>query len=231
MFAKKIAVFCLSATCLALTRVHAATAISSNTLVAYTAESSSEFSPLIVNGLITATGLGLGNSLANLQPGVSVPSSVFLETTSSSSTPAAAVTNKQFLQFTVSPISGFLISPGALSLSASSGGSSSPRGWALTSSLNNFSSIIASSNISTVQPSFENFTIDLTAFGPIANSAVFRIHLYAPAAGNGIFLDNIAFSGAIIPEPAPVVLGSISVCFALMLRIRKTNSVFSDCKS
>ena len=225
MIMKSPALFLIAAACMAPSLAHAASVFPSDPLVSYTAEPGDEFAPLIINGLVTATGLGLGNSLAAIEPGVSVPSSVYLATTTTSTTPAAAVANQQFMQFTVSAIPGALISPGALSFSASRGGLSSPRGWALTSSLNSFGSILASSDISTVQSNFESFQIDLSSFNPIATSVVFRIHLYAPAADNGIFLDNILFSGTAVPEPASALMGSVSICMFLLKRNRRANSV------
>lgn len=202
--------------CLAPCATHAASVM----LLRYTAPVGNEFAPMVFTNLINASSIGLGSSLAGIEPGVPVPESIFLMASESATSPAQAVLNAQFMQFVVTASPGFWFIPGTLSFDVARGSSSSTRGWALTSSLNNFATVIASSDVSAVQPTFQNIIINLNSSSALA-SAVFRLYLYTPEVNTGLFFDNITFSGTAVPE-----WSTLSLCpFALvpLLRRRRTH--------
>jgi hypothetical protein len=202
--------------CLAPCDTHAASVM----LLRYTAPTGNEFAPEVFTNLINASSIGLGSSLASIDPGVLVPESIFLMASESATSPAQAVANAQFMQLTVTANPGSWFTPGTLSFDVARGSASSTRGWALTSSLNNFATVIASSDVSAVQPTFQNISINLNSSATLT-SAVFRVYLYTPDVNTGLFFDNITFSGTAVPEWT-----TLSLCpFALvpLLRRRRTH--------
>jgi hypothetical protein len=201
--------------CLAPCATHAASVM----LLSYTAPSGNEYAPVVFTNLINASSMGLGSSLAGIEPGGSVPESIFLVASESATSPAQAVLNAQFMQFVVTANPGFWFIPDTLSFDVARGGASSTRGWALTSSLNNFATVIASSDVAAVQPTFQNVSINLNSSATLT-SAVFRLYLYTPDVNTGLFFDNITVSGTAVPE-----WSTLSLCpFALvpLLRRRRT---------
>lgn len=198
----------------------AAGSLPTTTLVTYDAPVGNEFAVTTTLAGLSATPLLAGNSAATLEAGVAVPSSVFLMTTAASSTAAAAVANRQYVQFTVTPQPGLAVTFDALSFRATNGGPSGPRGWALTTSLDGFASIQATATIPTTAPTFTDFQVTLPGGAPIDTATVFRLYGFAPAAGNGIFFDTISLSGTLVPEPSSAVMLAFATTGALLRRRR-----------
>ena len=190
------------------------------TLVTYDAAVGNEFAVTTSVAGLTATPLQAGNSAASLEPGVAVPSSVFLMTTVASPTAAAAIANQQYIQFTAAPQLGVTVTFETMSFRVANGGPSGPRGWALTSSLDGFAAIQASATIPTTAPTFTDFQVVLPAGAPSNTATVFRLYGFAPAAGNGIFLDSISLSGTLVPEPSSAALLALAAG-ATALRSRR----------
>lgn len=198
--------------CFAPAATHAASVM----LLRYSAPAGNEFAPELFTNLINASSIGLGASFASIDAGVLVPESIFLTSTNPAVTATQAVANAQFMQFTITANAGASFTPGTLSFDVARGSASSTRGWALTSSLNNFATIIASSNVSSVQPAFQNFSVNLDNSSS-RTSAVFRLYLYTPEVDTGLFFDNITFSGTAVPE-----WSTLSLCpFALLPLLRR----------
>lgn len=198
----------------------AAASLPTTTLVTYDAPVGNEFAVTTTLTGLTATPLLAGNSAATLEPGAAVPSSVFLMTTAASPTAAAAIANRQYVQFTVTPQPGMTVTFDALAFRATNGGPSGPRGWALTTSLDGFASIQSTATVPTLQPTFTDFQVTLPGGAPIDTATVFRLYGFAPAAGNGIFLDSISLSGTLVPEPSSAVLLTLAATATLLRRRR-----------
>ncbi|MEO0017642.1 MAG: hypothetical protein RLZZ522_925 [Verrucomicrobiota bacterium] len=201
----------------------AAGSLPTTTLVTYDAPVGNEFAVTTTLAGLSASPLLAGNSAATLEPGVAVPSSVFLMTAAASPTAAAAVANQQYFQFTVTPQPGMTVTFDALAFRAAKGGSAGPRGWALTTSLDGFAAIQATATIATTAPTFTDFQVLLPGGAPIDTATVFRLYGFAPVAGNGIFFDSISLSGTLVPEPSSAVLLTLAATAALVRRRRYWN--------
>ena len=129
------------------------------TLVTYDAPVGSEFAVTTTLAGLSASPLLAGNSAATMEPGVAVPSSVFLMTTAASPTAAAAIANQQYFQFTITPQPGMAVLFDSLAFRAAKGGSAGPRGWALTTSLDGFAAIQATAAITATAPTFTDFQV------------------------------------------------------------------------
>ncbi len=164
-------------------------------LVHYGATPGNEFAPTVVGSGLAAGMLGPGTSLANLEAGATLPGTVFFNPTLPSASAGEAFLNDQFFEFTLSSLDGLRFFPLTLTFTASNGGGSTPRGWAIHTSLDGFADPLASSDVTQVQPGSESFAVDLDALGLSADELVFRIYGYSPAEGEGIFFDDIEIAG------------------------------------
>ena len=165
----------------------------------YTAPGGS-FAPTTAAARVTASALNALGSAADLQPGAALPDSVFLQQLVASPTPAAAVANNQYFQFSAAADPGYALNFSSLTFNAGKGGSSSPRGWVLRSSLDGFGSTIATADITSIQPTLTPYSIDLSGAGfqNLASEVTLRLYDYAPTAGGvGMFYDDITLNGSV----------------------------------
>jgi hypothetical protein len=198
------------------------------TLVRYEAPGG-VFAPTVLGNHVLAGNLNENGSSGDLQPGVGLADTVFLQQNITSPTAADAVVNNQYFQFTVSAETGFELDLVSLTFDATRGGSSTPRGWVVRSSLDNFATDIAAADVPTQNPTLTSFNVDLTAimFQDITSQVTFRIYGYAPTSGVGIFYDNIELHGAFevagsgIPEPASL---GLMICGGVVLLRRARHS-------
>ena len=182
-------------------------------VVQYTFPSGS-FAPTTVNANVTATSVNATGSSASIEAGNSVPNTVFFRQGILSTTPAAAVSNAQFFQFTVTPTAGNTLNLTSLTFDAALGGSiNSPSGYVLRSSLNSFGSDISTAPITTTQPAFTSFSVDLSTstFQNVNAPITFRLYQYLSTVGGvGDFYDNLTLNGSVtpvaVPEPGSVAL-------------------------
>ena len=175
-----------------------------NTLVRYEAPGGS-FTPTVIGDRVLASNLSDLGSAGDLQPGVGLADTVFLQQNVQSTTAAAAVANGQYFQFSAVAEEGFELDLLSLTFDATRGGSSTPRGWVLRSSLDNFAADIASAELPTQNPTLTHFNVDLTAaaFQDVTSQITFRLYGYAPTAGVGAFYDNIELHGLVEAAPVP----------------------------
>ena len=168
-------------------------------IVQYAAPGGS-FAPTTTAAHATASALSDTGSAADLQAGVTLPNSVFLQQNVVSTTPAQAVTNNQFFEFSAAAAPGFFLNLTDLTFNAGRGGSSAPRGWVMRSSLDGFSSTIASGDIGSIQPALTPTSINLggPAFQHLTSNVVLRLYGYAPSTGVGMFYDDITLNGSVI---------------------------------
>jgi len=184
-------------------------------LAGYSAEPGDEFAPSFLVPGLAASHLRVTSSQSVLEPGTVVPGSVFLYV-DQADTLADAVLNEQYFEFELTPDPGFRVQLNSLSLEAARGGASLPRGWGLYSSIDGFSQLLGGGEIPSVQPDFTFFQADLTGLPEFDEAVILRIYAYGPSvSGTGIFFDNIAVVGSLIPEPSTVLLAAIGLLFAL----------------
>ena len=129
-----------------------------------------------------------------------LPNTVFLQDLVFSTTAAAAVSNNQWFQFTVGANAGYIMDLSSLTFDAARGGSSTPRGWVLRSSIDAFAANIATATIPTTQPTLTPFSVSLSApsYQSLVAPVTFRIYGYAPATtGAGNFFDNLTLNGTV----------------------------------
>lgn len=112
-----------------------------------------------------------------------------------SATAAAAVSNGVYLQFTYTPSAGLRTILDRLTFKTARGGASTPRGWALRSSLDNYATDIATSDVSTQRPTWTHVSVDLSAYQSYAAPITFRLYQYAPATGASLEFDDIELHG------------------------------------
>ncbi len=183
-------------------------------IVQYTAPVGNEFAPTTIGVNATADNLNNSGSEATLQAGFAFLGAVYLEGGSGVSYPLAdslaAYAAGVYFQFSVTPDAGFLLSLSSLTFDVAKGGISSPRGWAVRSSVDGYSSEIATQEVATVQPTAAFFGVDLSgaAFQGLTTPTTFRIYTYTPAWGSGMFYDNITLNGAssAVPEPSTLLM-------------------------
>jgi hypothetical protein len=110
---------------------------------------------------------------------------------------STAVSNNAYFSFTVTPtnVEMDLVS---LTFEAARGGSSTPRGWVLRSSVDSYATNIDTDTISTVRTTLSTQTIDLTgaAFQNLTSAITFRIYFYTPSTSSSIEVDDITVTGS-----------------------------------
>jgi hypothetical protein len=113
-----------------------------------------------------------------------------------SATPAQAVANGTYFEFTVAADDGFFLDLDNLMFGAARGGSGTPRGWVLRSSVDGFANNIATADITTVRPDLKLYTIDLSdAAYTDLTEITFRIYSYVPAGGQSVEYVDVTVNG------------------------------------
>ena len=164
-------------------------------LLRYSAPVGNEFAPGFVAAGLGAGPLSPGTSTAILEAGVVLPGTVFLNPTFASPDLAAARLNDQFFEFSLASDSGRGFIPQTLSFEATRGGASAPRGWALFSSLDGFTSPLASADVDALQPGLGNYTVPFADLPLATDEITFRFYAYSPGEGEGLFFDEITLEG------------------------------------
>jgi hypothetical protein len=115
---------------------------------------------------------------------------------SNSTTADQAVANGRYFEFTIMADDGFLLDLDNLMFGADRGGSGTPRGWVVRSSLDGFATNIATADCSTVRPDLKLYTVDLSHAAYMDLTQItFRIYSYAPAAGNSVEYVDVTVNG------------------------------------
>jgi hypothetical protein len=113
-----------------------------------------------------------------------------------STTADQAVANGTYFEFTLAAADGFFLDLDTLMFGAARGGSGTPRGWVVRSSVDGFASNIATADMTTARPDLKLYTVDLS--DPMfmdLTEITFRIYSYAPAAGNSADYVDVTING------------------------------------
>ncbi len=181
--------------------------------------------PALTSATVTAGILAVGtpsnntvtpNSSAATAP-TSAPYILFVPNsgTASSKDETTSVSTNAYLSFTVTPADAAngLLNLSSLTLKAESGGASTPRGFNVRSSVDNYATDLmgtGSADIATVRPNLVSFSANLTgaAFQNLP-TITFRVYAYTPSTGQSIDFDDIVLSGFVANNPmSPVVMAS-----------------------
>ena len=149
---------------------------------------------------VTASALSVGTGLNTIeiytQGGYSTSPVIRVAPKTSLSSTTVFAANSYF-EFTLSTIAGKKLAITNVSLAAARGGASTPRGFVIRSSLDNYAAnLMPPENIATVRPTLTPYGYDLSAF-PQAETVTFRIYVYAASAAT-VELDDITISGTVV---------------------------------
>lgn len=196
----------------------------------------------LVDGGVTATSL-TGNSLAPfgaLQKPTGNFYTTWITTVGGGSTVQDALTAAQYMHLTVTPLAGqsFTLSSLSFDIFAATGTTTSFRQIYVFSDKTGFADgdelLTGSTNPSYTTPFSlipfntvtvgQNFSIDLSGFAAVNDSVTFRIYFQTPNAAQGIALDNLTVSGAVVPEPSALAVLGLGV-IALLTTKRSRSEV------
>jgi hypothetical protein len=107
-----------------------------------------------------------------------------------------AVANGTYFEFTLIANDGFFLDLDNLMFGAARGGSGTPRGWVLRSSVDGFANNIATADATTVRPDLKLYTVDLS--NPVykdLTEIIFRIYTYVPAGGQSVEYVDVTVNG------------------------------------
>jgi len=190
-----------------------------------TNETSPAFGPTTNDGNIVATAIqdtsgkvGIEISSAATTP-VGAPYNR-VDPQGNATSAANAVTNGVFFSFTVTPNASMSLTD--LQFDAARGGSGTPRGYDVRSSVDNYATDLSTADLATIRPTYTHVSIDLTgaAYQNLTTATTFRFYVYAPATGNSVDFDNIVLNGTATPEPASLSLLGLGG-LALLRRSRR----------
>jgi hypothetical protein len=121
-----------------------------------------------------------------------------LEPGSNSNTPAEAVQKDKYFAFTVTANNGTTLNLSTLEFDAARGGDAPPRGWAVLSSVDGFTNIIATQEVMMTRPNLTHYTVDLSdASFQKLNSITLRIYTYLPGGGRSVEYSNVTLNGKV----------------------------------
>ncbi len=183
-----------------------------------------------------ADGPGLTTgSLFDLTRGNPAPSLAIVSTEIDGSTQAAAIAANDYITFTLTPLTGFVLNLSSLSFdyaNYSNDGTFPAEGFGLRSSVDNFSANIGAAVIANANSAgaFATSTLSLSgaAFQNLSGAVEFRLY-FADAttdADRGALVDNIVINGtsALVPEPAIYMLFGVGalICVQRFRRPKQT---------
>jgi hypothetical protein len=187
-----------------------------------------DFQPTTLAGGVTAT--PLNNTGSNLVNFVAFDNAVAANPAFPPlvNTPALAVSNAQFFQFTVTPPPGAKLNLAGLVFQARRE-QAQMVGWVVRSSVDGFSTNLGTSDIPSVLPTFTPFGISLpaSAFSGITSEVTFRIYTYQSDVVLFADYDNIQLLGVTDAPPVVSVFSNKRVTTA-KARLKLTGVAFDD---
>lgn len=140
-------------------------------------------------------------SMTNLTKGGSTYTSspiYFLFPASGATSSSTAVSTSSYFSFSVTPTD-LEMDLTSLTFDAARGGSGTPRGYVLRSSIDSYANNITTASIGTVRPTFTSFTIDLSgaSYQNLTSAVTFRIYAYSPGTTSTVDMDTITLNGTL----------------------------------
>jgi hypothetical protein len=110
---------------------------------------------------------------------------------------ATAITNGSYFFVTITPAAGFSMSLTTLTINMARGGSATPRGYDIRSSIDSFAASLGTADLLTQRTTWTAVSIDLSAAGfqNVITSITFNIYVYAPSTVNVIDWDDLIING------------------------------------
>jgi hypothetical protein len=161
----------------------------------------------VAHGLVDTFDMAVTNPANNMGMTIRATGRLRIDPLGSSTSLAQAVTNNKFFEFSIKPEEKYALDLKSLAFDVARGGTSEARGWGLFSSLDGFTSSIATELIPTMDPTFTHVVVSLDdpVFRAVSDEITFRMYVFSPASGQSVEFDNITLVG-IVPEPSTVVL-------------------------
>jgi hypothetical protein len=166
------------------------------------------FAPAIVDPDVTATDVSLSDDLpvpaepfiADRDPKYGRPV-LRIDPGPDSTSKDEAIAGGKFFEFTVTADPDFSLYLDSLTFLSARGGASTPRGWVLRSSVDDFASNIDTQLVGTQRPDLTLFTVDLSdpQFQDLSE-VTFRIYTFVPFGGQSLEYVDVTLNGIVIPE-------------------------------
>lgn len=178
-----------------------------------------DLSPTTTASGLTASTLGTGSLASAVVSGGIYATKVCIVTPPNTATEADnAIIANSYLSMTITPSAGKYLDLDSISFLIAKGGASSPRGYVLRSSVDNYSSDIAAAEVTTVRTVQTSVAISLSngTFGRVKSSITFRLYFYTPTTPTALDLDTLVLNGEVL-DPSTEVGKDIAQSFAAYL--------------
>lgn len=118
---------------------------------------------------------------------------------SSATTAAKAVTYNSYFYWSVTPDAGKTLNLTLLHFHAGRGGTTTPRGIKVRSSLDSYAGDLYSATVDTATPTWSDISIDLSGAGyqGLSSAFTFRFYIWTPTTSNAVDVDEIRLEGTI----------------------------------
>jgi len=112
---------------------------------------------------------------------------------------ATAITTGSYFYTSITPITGKTISLTDMTFNAARGGTATPRGYDVRSSLDDFATSLGGGDLATQRPTFTPITIDLSGaeFQDVTGTITFNIYIYGPSTTTVVDWDALTINGTI----------------------------------
>jgi len=131
----------------------------------------------------------------------------------STTTASLSVTKNSYCYITITPDSGKKISFSKIILNAGRGGSSTPRGLKIRSSVDSYAADLYSAELATYVPNWTQVQASLGLdFQAITSPITFRFYVWAPSSSYAVDMDDIDFTGDV--ADLSVIAGITGIAYA-----------------
>lgn len=109
---------------------------------------------------------------------------------------STAVSTNSYFEFSVTPTN-LEMDLTSLTFKAARGGSATPRGWVLRSSIDSYGENISTDTLTTQRTTFRDYTVDLSGanFQNLTSAITFRLYIYTQSTSLSVEWDNITVNG------------------------------------